>query len=545
MFTHMKVRTGMLGVLVAFVISLLIASLNGWYSARVSDRQIKALNLLTAVQLDKLNNAAIWTVRASATSHSAMLDRLSGKAESADQGILAAKERLANGQKLVDEILPTVQNAQLRTAAQELQTAFVAYGRAVLRQIDSTRAGDLGEYVRINDEAKSTSLTYAKVRETFTDLITRYAQATMVESEQRLYYAQASAVALIALTVLLAAGCWWFIARRVLAPLREAGKHFDVMASGDLSRSIQVSSRNEIGQLFSSLAHMQQSQCDTLAHLGRTAALLSGAAQELSAVTQDSTHSLQQQNTELEQAVTAVTEMTVAVEEVARNAVSTSEAASASNRLAHSSREQVRKVLDEIGAMSSDVQNTGSVIQRLAGQADDIGKVLDVIRSVSEQTNLLALNAAIEAARAGEAGRGFAVVADEVRTLAHRTRQSTLEIERMIANIQSSTGIAVDSIQLNSERALSTLEVTRTSGTMLEEIFVAISEIDERNLVIASAAEEQAQVAREVDRNLLNIRELADQSGQGADQTRRASEELNRLAREMGALVARFKVRDA
>jgi len=236
MFTHMKVRTGMLGVLVAFVISLLIASLNGWYSARVSDRQIKALNLLTAVQLDKLNNAAIWTVRASATSHSAMLDRLSGKAESADQGILAAKERLANGQKLVDEILPTVQNAQLRTAAQELQTAFVAYGRAVLRQIDSTRAGDLSEYVRINDEAKSTSLTYAKARETFTDLITRYAQATMVESEQRLYYAQASAVALIALTVLLAAGCWWFIARRVLAPLREAGKHFDVMASGDLSQ---------------------------------------------------------------------------------------------------------------------------------------------------------------------------------------------------------------------------------------------------------------------------------------------------------------------
>lgn len=542
MFIHMKIRTGMLGVLVVFVISLLIASLNGWYSAKVSDSEIKALNLLTSVQLDKLNNAAIWVVRASAASHTSMLKRLSGNSDSAEQDILVAKERLANGQKLVDEILPTIQNSQLRKEAQALQLTFAAYSRVVLRQIDNIRVGDLTAYLRMNDEAKSTGLTYATARETFTNLIIRYAQATMLESEQRLHYAQITAVALIALTMLLAACCWWFIARRVLAPLQEAGKHFDVMASGDLSLCIQVNSRNEIGQLFSSLAHMQKKQSATLALLGTTAALLSSAAHELNKVTQDSTHSLQQQKSELEQAVTAVTEMTVAAEEVARNAVSTSEAASASNRLAHSSREQVRKVLDEIGSMSSDVQNTGSVIQHLADQADDIGKVLDVIRSISEQTNLLALNAAIEAARAGEAGRGFAVVADEVRTLARRTQQSTLEIEQMIANIQSNTVIAVYSIKLNNERASNTLDATRTTGTMLEDVFVAINEINERNRVIACAAEEQAQVAREVDRNLLNIRELAYQSGHGADQTRRASEELTCLAREMDALVAEFKV---
>ncbi|PTU03325.1 methyl-accepting chemotaxis protein [Pseudomonas sp. HMWF031] len=545
MFIHMKVRTGMLGVLVLFVISLLIASLNGWYSAKVSDTQIKALNLLTTVQLDKLNNSAIWVVRASAASHTAMLDRLLGKIESADQGISVAKERLVNGQKLIDEILPTVRDQQLHTAAEALQTAFSGYGRVVLRQIDSVRDGDVTAYLRVHNEAKSTGQTYATERERFTDLIIRHAQDIMAESEQRLYYAQVSAMVLVALTVLLAAGCWWFIARRVLAPLQEAGKHFDVMANGDLSRIVQVSSRNEIGQLFGSLACMQNSQSATLAHLGVTAALVSSAAQQLSTVTQDSRHSLQQQKAELEQAVTAVTEMTVAIEEVARNAVSTSEAASVSNRLAHSSREQVRKVLDEIGSMSSDVQNTCSVMRQLACQTDDIGKVLDVIRSVSEQTNLLALNAAIEAARAGEAGRGFAVVADEVRTLAHRTQQSTLVIEQMIANIQKSTVIAVDSIQLNNERATSTLEATRITGTMLEDVFATITEINERNLVIACAAEEQAQVAREVDRNLLNIRELADQSGHGADQTRKASEELTCLAQKMDALVAGFKVRAA
>ena len=541
MFTHLKVRTGMFGVLLVFVVALLAASLNGWYGARVSDQQIRNLNLLTAVQLDKLNNAAIWAVRASATSHSSLIDRLSNKIEAADQGVIAAKERLANGQKLVDEILPTVSDPQLLGAARDLQAVFTSYGQTVLRQIDSTRSGDLAEYVRINDEAKATSQAYAKARENFTNLITAKARETMAESEQRIALAQFSALALLALTVLLAIGCWWFISRRVLQPLREAAHHFEVIAAGDLSQPIHVASRNEIGQLFAALAHMQQSQRETLDHLSKTATQVSNAAKDLGVVTRDGNLGLQQQNAELEQAASAVTEMTAAVEEVARNAVSTSQAASASDKLATASREQVRKVLNEIGTMSDDVQTTGSTIQRLADQANNIGKVLDVIRSVSEQTNLLALNAAIEAARAGEAGRGFAVVADEVRTLAHRTQQSTLEIEEMIASIQTSTGSAVSSIQLSNQRASSTLQATRTSGEMLEEIFTAIGEINERNLVIASAAEEQAQVAREVDRNLLNIRELSSQAGLGADRTSTASQELSRLASEMMSIAGRFK----
>ncbi|WPO97722.1 methyl-accepting chemotaxis protein [Pseudomonas sp. HR96] len=541
MLTHLKVRTGMLCVLVVFGLSLLAASLTGWYGARASDAQIKSLNLLTAVQLDKLNNAAIWTTRASASAHSAMLARLSGNIEVSNQTAVAATERLNNGQKLIDEILPTVTDPQLLASARDVQAAFNAYRQIVAQQIDSSK-GELAAYMAIDASAKNASTAYAKAREIFTGQINASVQATMAASESRLQYAQNTAIALILLTLVLAIACWSFISRGVLAPLRAAGEHFDVMAKGDLSRPVVARSSNEIGQLFRSLAHMQASQRDTLQHVGQTAALLNASATELDAVTLRTTDGLMQQNNELDQAATAVTEMTAAVEEVARNAVSTSEAASASNQLAHASRDQVRKVLSEIGVMSNDVQTTGEVIQRLAAQANDIGKVLDVIRSVSEQTNLLALNAAIEAARAGEAGRGFAVVADEVRTLAQRTQQSTHEIEQMISDIQSSTGAAVGSIELNNQRARSTLEATQVSGQMLEDIFTRINEINERNLVIASAAEEQAQVAREVDRNLSNIRQLSDQSGASATQTRAASGELARLAQQMDDLVRRFKV---
>jgi methyl-accepting chemotaxis protein len=172
----------------------------------------------------------------------------------------------------------------------------------------------------------------------------------------------------------------------------------------------------------------------------------------------------------------------------------------------------------------------------------NISKVLDVIRAIAEQTNLLALNAAIEAARAGEAGRGFAVVADEVRALAHRTQASTQEIEQMVGTIQKGSAGAMDAMQTSTQRARQTLEIAQDAGGALDRITDAINQISERNLVIASASEEQAQVAREVDRNLVNIRDLAVQTSDGANQTNAASQELSKLATSLNTLVARFSV---
>lgn len=341
-----------------------------------------------------------------------------------------------------------------------------------------------------------------------------------------------------ALTMLFA----WLLTRSITVPISQALEAAEEVAEGNLTRPIKVEGNDEAGRLLAAMAKMQDKLRDTLQRIAGSATQLASAAEELNAVTDESARGLTQQNNEIEQAATAVNEMTSAVEEVARNAVSTSEASRAATSSAGDGRDLVQETVSAIERMSGDVQATATLIGDLANESRDIGKVLDVIRGLADQTNLLALNAAIEAARAGEAGRGFAVVADEVRALAHRTQQSTSEIERMIGSIQAGTEHAVDSMRNSTERAESTLNIAKGAGMSLDTINTAIVEINERNLVIASAAEEQAQVAREVDRNLVNIRDLSVQSATGASQTSAASNELSRLAVDLNGMVGRFRL---
>ncbi|WP_425048539.1 methyl-accepting chemotaxis protein [Pseudomonas sediminis] len=287
---------------------------------------------------------------------------------------------------------------------------------------------------------------------------------------------------------------------------------------------------------------MRNSLRDTIQQIADSSSQLASASEELHAVTEASTRGLHQQSNEIEQAATAVNQMTAAVEEVARNAVSTSEASHESNQSACRGHSQVGQTIDSIRLLTQDIGTTGEEVGRLAGNVRNIGQVINVIRAIAEQTNLLALNAAIEAARAGEQGRGFAVVADEVRALAHRTQQSTGEVEQMIALIQKETEQAVQAMDDSMQRTNSTLDLAQAAGQALEEITQSIGAINERNLVIASASEQQAQVAREVDRNLVNIRDLSQQSSAGADQTTAASQELSRLAVDLSTLVTRFRL---
>jgi len=345
-------------------------------------------------------------------------------------------------------------------------------------------------------------------------------------------------VVAVLLTILLA----WLLTRSIVNPLSRAVRAAEEIAAGDLTRPIDVDGKDEAAQLLLALVTMQRNLRQTIELISGSSTQLASAAEELSAVTEESSRGLQQQNNEIEQAATAVNEMTAAVEEVARNAVSTSEASQQSNQTARQGRDRVVDTVKSIQDMTQQLQATSGLVEGLAAQGRDIGKVLDVIRSIAEQTNLLALNAAIEAARAGEAGRGFAVVADEVRALAHRTAQSTTEIEQMVAGIQTRTGDAVQSMSRNTDSTRTTLSLANSAGDALELITEAIAQINERNLVIASASEEQAQVSREVDRNLVNIRDLAAQTAAGANQTSAASHELSRLAVDLKAMVARFVI---
>ncbi|KKY56794.1 chemotaxis protein [Pseudomonas amygdali pv. lachrymans] len=313
------------------------------------------------------------------------------------------------------------------------------------------------------------------------------------------------------------------------------------IARGDLSSTIKVNT-NDNTSVAAAVVAMQTQLRDTLQQISNSATQLAAAAEEMTAITEDGVQGIQRQNNEIDQAATAVNEMTSAVEEVARNAEHTARSSSNATSAAQAGLGLVKKTVSAINTMSTDVQKTAVLIGELADQSRDIGKVLDVIRGLAEQTNLLALNAAIEAARAGEAGRGFAVVADEVRALAHRTQQSTSEIERLVSNIQNGTDRAVSSMRGNTELASDTLSIAEGANDSLSVISTAVSEINDLNLVIASAAQQQAHVAREVDRNLVNIRDLSAQSSSGAQQTSSASRELSTLALDLNNIVGRFRL---
>ncbi|RMP68723.1 hypothetical protein ALQ18_02628 [Pseudomonas marginalis pv. marginalis] len=334
----------------------------------------------------------------------------------------------------------------------------------------------------------------------------------------------------------------WLLTRSIVGPLGQAMRAAENVAQGDLTQTVQVTGNDEVTRLLVALQSMQGSLRSTLQLIRQSAGQMAASATNLNGITDQSSRSLQQQTAEIEQAATAVNEMTSAAEEVARNAVSTSESTRLSNETAREGQHRVGETVTAIQALSSNIGETSILVQNLAEQSRDIGKVLDVIRSIAEQTNLLALNAAIEAARAGESGRGFAVVADEVRALAHRTQQSTLEIDQMVTAMRTGSNQALTSMQSSTQRATDTLILAEGAGGALSQITDSIDQIYQRNLVIASAAEEQAQVAKEVDRNIVNIRDLSAQSSSGAGQINGSSHELARLAVELNQAVARFQL---
>ncbi|TDV43797.1 methyl-accepting chemotaxis protein [Pseudomonas graminis] len=344
-------------------------------------------------------------------------------------------------------------------------------------------------------------------------------------------------VAALVLTILFAMA----LTRSIVLPINTSLKMAEEIAVGDLRTSLIVTGSDEAARLMGALNTMQKNLRGTIAEISEASMQLSSAAVEMTAITESANQTLQQQNSEIDQAATAVNQMSAAVEEVARNATSTSQAAKESANAAEKGNAKVGETLMAMRSLKDRVDVTSGQVQELAVQTQDISKVLNVIGAIAEQTNLLALNAAIEAARAGEQGRGFAVVADEVRALAHRTQASTGEIETMIALMHSRSSQVVESMADSTREVHATQSTADEAGRSLQLITDAAQMIDDRNQQIATASEEQAHVAREVDRALVSIRDLAVQSTEGTRQTLTASGELSQLALNLNQMVARFR----
>ncbi|KUM43080.1 chemotaxis protein [Pseudomonas sp. EpS/L25] len=347
---------------------------------------------------------------------------------------------------------------------------------------------------------------------------------------------------LIGLTILATVVLALLLVRSITRPVGEALRIAERIARKDLTERITVVGRDEAAGLLQALAQMQDNLRQTVSHIADSSTQLASAAEEMTAVIEEAGRGLVRQNDEVNQAASAVTEMSSAVDEVALTAADAATTSRHTQDLTEEGLDKVARTVHSIEALTRNVLSTSEQVRALSSRAQDISTVVEVIRSIAEQTNLLALNAAIEAARAGEQGRGFAVVADEVRALAHRTQQSTREIEQMIGAIQDDSSQAVRAMEQSQQLAGDSSAVAQLANASLEQIAGSIGQINDRNAVIATAAEEQAQVAREIDRNITSIRDLATQSAAGATQTATASAEVSRLAVGLNRMVQEFAV---
>jgi methyl-accepting chemotaxis protein len=334
----------------------------------------------------------------------------------------------------------------------------------------------------------------------------------------------------------------WAITRQIILPLEQTLKVAERVASGDLSHNLTSLRQDELGQLQRAMQSMTVGLRELIGGISDGVTQIASAAEQLSAVTEQTSAGVNSQKVETDQVATAMNEMAATVQEVARNAEEASEAAVAADQQAREGDKVVGEAIAQIERLATEVGNSTEAMGDLKRESDKIGSVLDVIKSVAQQTNLLALNAAIEAARAGEAGRGFAVVADEVRSLAQRTQKSTEEIEELIAGLQ--TGTQQVAAIMDNSRGLtdSSVELTRRAGSALASITRTVSTIQAMNSQIATAAEQQSAVAEEINRSVLNVRDISEQTAAASEETATSSTELARLGTHLQALVGRFRV---
>ncbi len=344
------------------------------------------------------------------------------------------------------------------------------------------------------------------------------------------------------ISILVGGGIAFLIIRSLMKSIQSAVKVAETISSGDLTQEVEVHGNDEMGQLLTALSTMRNNLYNMIIQMNDSSSQLAAASEELATVSEETNQNINAQQSEVEQAATAINEMTATIQEVARNAANTSETAFSTNKSTIEGQNIVRETVDSISQLASDIENASDVIHQLEVHSENIGGVLDVIKNIAEQTNLLALNAAIEAARAGEQGRGFAVVADEVRTLASRTQESTQEIEAMIEKLQSGSRDAVQVMDCSRKQAAVSVEQANAAGTALQSITESVSLISDMNTQIATAAEEQSSVAEEINKNIISVNNLGTQNAAAAHETTATSEELARLATGLQDLITQFKV---
>ncbi|MBJ2237410.1 HAMP domain-containing protein [Pseudomonas fluorescens] len=446
-------------------------------------------------------------------------DAAQGKIEQADQALAE-----------VETLKTTVKDPGYQTVLNEVAGHIASFSEK------------LGEYTGLLAQEK---VVYTQLHDRAEQVVSRVNQAYAAEDQSMQTQLQHSTLLIIgssALALLVGLIAAWVITRLIVAPLRAVIAVAQQIASGDLSGRMEISRRDEIGQLMQAMQQMGNSLSQMVSGLQAGIEQLASSAHSLSSVTEQTTAEVSNQKDETEQVATAMNQMTATVHDVARNAEQAAQAAQTADAKVDSGQQVVRMSLQRIELLATSSNSASASIESLSAQIQNIGTVLSVIQSVAEQTNLLALNAAIEAARAGEQGRGFAVVADEVRALARRTQQSTEEIERLVSTLRSAAQSSVQQIQQSGELVkLAVSDALETEGA-LGSIAAAVSLIQQMNQQIAAAAEEQSSVAEEINRSVTSIRASADHSALSMQGNAASSIQLAQLGAQLKGMVGHFRL---
>ena len=454
-----------------------------------------------------------------------------------DKSVSIIRERLADYQRM------PMSKEQQRLST-ELHNKLSDYlDNGVLPTLNAMRQGDYagGNQILLTRLNPAFMTTYASLRN-LTESEESAAELSFQNSDKQFE----RLVAMIGLALVVALSLATVTALATVSSITKGVRELQVggqqLADGNLGYRVTYQGRDELGEISSSFNEMASRFHHTIQELAGAVQQLAAAAEQTAQVSSQTSDGIRRQQLETDQVATAMNEMSATVQDVAGNAASAARAAQEADQQSESGKRVVHQTIASIDSLASEVEHAATVIHELEADSAGISSVVDVIRSIAEQTNLLALNAAIEAARAGEQGRGFAVVADEVRSLASRTQQSTSEIQTMIEKLQSGANRAVAVMESSCSKAQAGKQQVASAGHMLEQISNAVATINDMNAMIASAAEEQSSVSEEISRNITSVSQIAEETSEASRQNVATSTQLASLASQLQRLMHMFRL---